>query len=53
MKMRNNNMGLKEEIKKILKENVGYLSDGDSISEDTERDRVAKLIIKIMIDKFY
>ena len=44
---------LKEEIKKILKENVRYLSDGDSIDEDKERDNVANKIMQLMINGFY
>ena len=36
---------LKERIKKILKENVKYLSDDDSIDDDSERDKIAEKIM--------
>lgn len=41
-------MGLKEEIKKILKENICYLSDGDSIDEEKEINDVVELIMKVI-----
>ena len=44
---------LKEEIKKILKQSVKYLSDGDSIEEDTERGKVAEDIMQLMFNEFY
>ena len=44
---------LKERIKKILKENVKYLSDGDSIDDDSERDKIAEKIMQLMINEFY
>ena len=44
---------LKEEIKKILKENVKYLSDGDSIDKQMERGTVAEMIMQLMFNEFY
>lgn len=41
-------MTLKGKIKKILKENVCYISDGESIDEDIERDNVAEKIVQLM-----
>ena len=46
-------MMLKDEIKRILKENGCYLSDGDSFEEDRERDKIAEKIIQLMINEFY
>ena len=44
---------LKEEIKKILKENAKYLSDGDSIDDEEERNRVAETIMQLMFNDSY
>lgn len=41
-------MSLKEGIKKILKDNVCYISEGDSIDEDTDRDNVAVKIMQLI-----